>query len=110
MSSASRAALVLLLFVGTCGVIAQPLPQVEREFRAAWIATVDNIDFPTKRTLSEAEQRAELIASVELAKRLRLNALIFQVRPAADAVSAISSSSAARTVNRSCSRSCSKKA
>lgn len=86
MLSVSRVVLVFLLFVSSYGTVAQPLPQVEREFRAAWIATVDNIDFPTKRTLSEAEQKAELVASVELAKRLRLNALIFQVRPATDAV------------------------
>jgi len=65
---------------------AQPLPKVEREFRAAWIATVDNIDFPTKRTLSIEEQKGELLAALDLAKQLRLNAVIFQVRPAADAV------------------------
>ena len=67
-------------------LFAQPLPKVEREFRAAWIATVDNIDFPTKRTLTGDEQKAELISALDLAKRLRLNAIIFQVRPAADAV------------------------
>ena len=74
---------VLLLAVVT---LAQPLPKIEREFRAAWIATVDNIDFPTKRTLTIEQQKAELVASVDLAKRLRLNAVVFQVRPAADAV------------------------
>lgn len=74
----------ILLFCGS--LVAQSLPNVEREFRAAWIATVDNIDFPTKRTLSETEQKAELVESVELAKRLRLNALIFQVRPATDTI------------------------
>ncbi|HQU92938.1 MAG TPA: family 10 glycosylhydrolase [Pyrinomonadaceae bacterium] len=67
-------------------LFAQPLPKVEREFRAAWIATVDNIDFPTKRTLTADEQKAELISALDLAKHLRLNAIIFQVRPAADAV------------------------
>ncbi|MEO5858396.1 MAG: family 10 glycosylhydrolase [Pyrinomonadaceae bacterium] len=66
--------------------VAQSLPKVEREFRAAWIATVDNIDFPTKRTLTIDEQKAELIGALDLAKKLRLNAVIFQVRPAADAV------------------------
>jgi uncharacterized lipoprotein YddW (UPF0748 family) len=64
----------------------QQLPPVEREFRAAWIATVANIDFPTKPALSVDEQKAELTAALDLAKRLRLNAVIFQVRPAADAV------------------------
>ncbi|MGD9631151.1 MAG: glycoside hydrolase family 10 protein [Pyrinomonadaceae bacterium] len=76
------AAILFLAFV----LPAQPLPKVEREFRAVWIATVDNIDFPTKRTLSVNEQKAELISVLELARKLRLNAMIFQVRPAADAV------------------------
>ncbi len=61
-------------------------PKPEREFRAAWIATVDNIDFPSKKGLSAENQKQELIAALELAKKLRLNALIFQVRPMTDAV------------------------
>lgn len=68
------------------GVFAQPPIDVEREFRAVWVATVDNIDFPTKKALSIGEQQAELVGIVDLAKRLRLNAVIFQVRPACDAV------------------------
>ena len=64
----------------------QSLPKVEREFRAVWIATVDNIDFPTKKGLSPDQQKAELIGALELAKKLRLNAVIFQVRPMTDAV------------------------
>ena len=51
-----------------------------------WIATVDNIDFPSRKGLSTEAQKAELLKSLELAKKLRLNALIFQVRPMADAV------------------------
>ncbi|MDI1243501.1 MAG: family 10 glycosylhydrolase [bacterium] len=70
----------------SCALFAQPLPEVEREFRGAWIATVDNIDFPTKQGLPMDEQKAELIASLDLVKTLRLNAVIFQVRPAADAI------------------------
>lgn len=65
---------------------AQQLPSPEREFRAAWIATVDNIDFPTKKGLSPEKQKEELLAALDLAKKLRLNAVIFQVRPMTDAV------------------------
>ena len=65
---------------------AQTLPQVEREFRAVWIATVDNIDFPSKKGLPIEDQKAEIIRDLDLAKSLRLNAVIFQVRPMADAV------------------------
>jgi uncharacterized lipoprotein YddW (UPF0748 family) len=62
------------------------LPKPEREFRAAWIATVDNIDFPSRKGLPAEEQKRELLASLDLVKRLRLNAVIFQVRPMTDAV------------------------
>jgi uncharacterized lipoprotein YddW (UPF0748 family) len=67
-------------------VYAQALPEIPREFRAVWVATVDNIDFPTKKGLSVDEQKAELIAILDLAKKLRLNAIVFQVRPMTDAV------------------------
>jgi len=55
------------------------------EFRAAWVATVNNIDFPSRPGLSPQQLRREIDAIVTRAAELRLNALIFQVRPAADA-------------------------
>ena len=64
---------------------AQP-PKVEREFRAVWIATVGNIDFPTQKGLPPERQKEELLANLDLVKKLRLNAVIFQVRPMTDAV------------------------
>ncbi len=67
-------------------VHSQGLPEIPREFRAVWVATVDNIDFPTKKGLSIDQQKAELIAILDLAKKLRLNAIVFQVRPMTDAV------------------------
>lgn len=84
LTSATRYFAAFLL----CGSIAfsQPPPEVPREFRAVWIATVDNIDFPSKRNLSIEEQKAELGRDLDLAKELRLNAVIFQVRPMTDAV------------------------
>jgi uncharacterized lipoprotein YddW (UPF0748 family) len=65
---------------------AETLPTPEREFRAVWIATVDNIDFPTKKNLSIEEQKAEILKDLELAKDLKMNAVIFQVRPMCDAI------------------------
>lgn len=59
--------------------------EVPTEFRGAWIATVDNIDFPSRQGLPVAGLRRELDAIVARAVDLGLNALIFQVRPAADA-------------------------
>ena len=61
-------------------------PAVSREFRAVWIATVDNIDWPSRKDLTTAQAQQELIAILDRAKELRMNALIFQVRPAADAL------------------------
>ncbi|MEP7157477.1 MAG: family 10 glycosylhydrolase [Betaproteobacteria bacterium] len=61
-------------------------PPVPREFRAAWVATVANIDWPSKKGLPVEQQRQEIIRIVERAKELNLNAIIFQVRPAADAL------------------------
>jgi uncharacterized lipoprotein YddW (UPF0748 family) len=61
-------------------------PDVAREFRGVWVATVDNIDWPSKRTLSTVEQKAELTALLDRAASMGLNAVIFQVRPAGDAL------------------------
>jgi uncharacterized lipoprotein YddW (UPF0748 family) len=61
-------------------------PASPREFRAAWIATVANIDWPSKSTLTVNEQKAEIIAIVNRAANLNLNALVLQVRPSADAI------------------------
>ena len=61
-------------------------PRPVREFRAAWVATVGNIDWPSRKGLSTAEQKAELVAILDRAVQLKLNAIIFQVRPACDAL------------------------
>ena len=55
------------------------------EFRAAWVATVNNIDFPSQKGLTVAQLRGELDDIVARATELRLNALVFQVRAVADA-------------------------
>ncbi|MEP0548701.1 MAG: family 10 glycosylhydrolase [Rhodothermales bacterium] len=65
--------------------VVPPLPDVQREFRGAWVATVDNIDWPTRPGLSTAEQQAELRALLDRAVLLNLNAIVFQIRPTADA-------------------------
>lgn len=63
---------------------APPLPP--REFRGEWVATVANMNWPSKPGLTTAEQKAELIALLNRAQQLKLNAIIFQVRPACDAM------------------------
>lgn len=61
-------------------------PPIQREFRGAWIATVANIDWPSKPGLSVDEQKRELEQLLDLAVELNLNAVVLQVRPACDAL------------------------
>jgi uncharacterized lipoprotein YddW (UPF0748 family) len=61
-------------------------PWVMREFRGVWVATVGNVDWPSKPGLPVAQQKAELLAILDRAQRLNLNAVIFQVRPCCDAL------------------------
>lgn len=64
----------------------QKPPQVMKEFRAAWIASVANINWPSKPGLSTAEQQKEAIVLLDLLKSLHFNAAILQIRPQADAL------------------------
>jgi uncharacterized lipoprotein YddW (UPF0748 family) len=57
----------------------------KREFRAAWIATVVNIDWPSKKGLSAHEQQVEYVKLLDLLKSIGMNAVVVQVRPSADA-------------------------
>lgn len=61
-------------------------PAPDREFRAAWIACVYNIDWPSRKGLSAQRQQAELTRILDQMASLRMNAVIFQVRPQADAL------------------------
>lgn len=55
------------------------------EFRAAWVATVDNIDWPSKKGLPVDSQKAEFVRLADMHKMNGMNALIVQIRPATDA-------------------------
>ena len=61
-------------------------PTVTREFRGAWVATVHNIDWPSRKGLSRSAQQGEMRAILDQMARLNLNAVIFQVRPNGDAL------------------------
>lgn len=62
------------------------IPRAPREFRGAWVATVDNIDWPSRSGISSDAARRELDAILDSAASMRLNAVLFQVRPACDAL------------------------
>ena len=57
-----------------------------KEFRGAWVATVHNIDWPSKPGLPAATQQAQLRAILDRARELKLNAILLQVRPMSDAL------------------------
>ena len=76
-------ALALALFPA---VAAADPPPLKREFRAIWVATVANIDWPSKKGLSADEQKTELVAMFDRFKALNFNAIVLQVRPMADAL------------------------
>ena len=56
------------------------------EMRGLWIATVNNINFPSKKGLSKKALEKELSAIVDFASENGFNTIMFQVRPAADAL------------------------
>jgi uncharacterized lipoprotein YddW (UPF0748 family) len=60
-------------------------PPVRREFRGVWVASVANIDWPSRPGLSTWEQQEELLRVLNRSVALGLNAIVLQVRPAADA-------------------------
>jgi uncharacterized lipoprotein YddW (UPF0748 family) len=64
----------------------EPLPAVPREFRGVWVATVQNIDWPSQRGLPTSRQQRELIEILDNAVARNLNAVILQIRPSADAL------------------------
>lgn len=70
-----------LFLLSTILLSAQP----KHEFRAVWVATVVNIDWPSSMNLSTTQQQKEVLEILELHKSLGMNAVILQVRPAADA-------------------------
>ncbi|UFH55537.1 glycoside hydrolase family 10 protein [Spirosoma sp. KNUC1025] len=66
-------------------------PPPKREFRAVWIATIDNLDWPSRKGLPVADQQRELVTMFDQHQQMGLNAVVVQIRSAADAFYAKSS-------------------
>ena len=58
----------------------------DNELRGVWVASVLNINFPSKPGLSASQLKAELDEIVKNSKEANLNAIFFQVRPTGDAL------------------------
>ncbi|MFF7563531.1 glycoside hydrolase family 10 protein [Streptomyces pseudovenezuelae] len=71
---------------GAAAAPGRPRRRAAGEMRGVWLATVSNRDWPSKPGLTAAQQRTELIAHLDRAVADRLNAVMFQVRPTADAL------------------------
>ncbi|WP_369013722.1 glycoside hydrolase family 10 protein [Flavobacterium anhuiense] len=74
--------LILILLIHS-QIFSQQSPK--REMRAAWISTVENIDWPSKPGLSDKEMKNEMIAILDNLRSYNMNTVIFQIRPTADA-------------------------
>jgi len=70
---------------GPGAVAPPPPPAAPREFRAAWIASVGNSNWP-RADRSSAEQQQDMIALLDRCVALNLNAVVLQIRPGADAL------------------------
>lgn len=57
-----------------------------QELRAAWLATVDNLDWPLNGTLPEASKKQDLLSKLNNLKEAGFNVVYFQVRSEGDAL------------------------
>lgn len=79
-----RKVLLLVSFVFVIQTLLAQAPK--REFRGVWLATVANIDWPSKPGLTTSQQQEEIIEILDLHKKNGINAIILQIRPTADAL------------------------
>ena len=84
MSKKAYFPFIIFLF-STFNLLAQLPLTPKREFRGAWLATVVNIDWPSKPGLSSETQKAELIRIFNDHQRSGINAIMLQIRPSTDA-------------------------
>lgn len=77
---------ILCLFYTFLPAQTPQIPSPPREFRGVWIATVSNIDWPSRRGLSAEAQKKELTDFLDKLVAARMNAVVFQIRPMGDAL------------------------
>lgn len=77
------------LMVSTASIFAAPAsdpPPAPREFRAAWVASVENIDWPSKKGLPSKEQQDEIRAILDKSVELNINCIVLQIRTSCDSL------------------------
>ncbi len=80
-----KAKLYTLIFLSCTFLVNNTFSQPKYEFRGVWVATVENIDWPSDKFLSTDSQRTEFIRLLDMHQRNGMNAVIVQIRPATDA-------------------------
>jgi uncharacterized lipoprotein YddW (UPF0748 family) len=86
-------ALMLFLLQTTCTLSRNsvasdlpPIPQLAREYRGVWVASVANIDWPSRRDLSTAQQQDEALAILDQIAAMNMNVVVLQIRTSCDAL------------------------
>ncbi|HEY1005694.1 MAG TPA: family 10 glycosylhydrolase [Sphingobacteriaceae bacterium] len=76
-----------IFFAATADTSAQAVihEAPKREFRGVWVATVANIDWPSRPGLDSERQKEELLRILDEHQKSNMNAILLQIRPAADA-------------------------
>lgn len=73
------------LYITCCLLPILSAAQAKPEFRGVWVATVDNIDWPSRGNYNADSQRTEFIKLLDMHQRNGMNAMIVQIRPVTDA-------------------------
>lgn len=82
-----KSTIYFFLFVFLSGAINITAGQYpKREMRGAWVATVENIDWPSSPTETSGEQISELVELFDKLKSAGINTIFFQVRTECDAL------------------------
>jgi len=82
----ARSCLLSLLLAVAFDVSSHAQTPPKREFRAAWVATVANLDWPSTRGFASDQQKAELVAILDGLDRNGISAAVFQIRSECDAM------------------------
>ena len=72
----------LLIFTALVSICVGVSAQIKREFRGAWIQTVHQSEYSR---MSIDEMKADFIRKLNFLQKCGFNAIIFQIRPEADA-------------------------
>lgn len=74
-----------VVFIACCLFPIVSFSQARTEFRGVWVATVENIDWPSRGNYDSDLQKAEFVKLLDMHQRNGMNAMIVQVRPVTDA-------------------------